>query len=158
MASTICKWRCPRTFNNVQHFLGLVQYLAHYRYYCLYDPTIGLYCWILDHQWISDKVHCALPLLCYTSSILTPFYFHPISDNPPFVLVSPFFTVCPYLPVSLISVPMLPWSSCLSHIVSYPIPSSPCFMLVPLFLVPDWVKPNLQHRVSWIAAPSCTLC
>ena len=26
----ICKWRCPRTFNDVQHFLGLVQYLAHY--------------------------------------------------------------------------------------------------------------------------------
>ena len=26
----IHKWRCPRTFNNVQDFLGLVQYLAHY--------------------------------------------------------------------------------------------------------------------------------
>ena len=26
----IHEWRCPRTFNNVQHFLGLVQYLAHY--------------------------------------------------------------------------------------------------------------------------------
>ena len=26
----ICEWRCPRTFNDVQHFLGLVQYLAHY--------------------------------------------------------------------------------------------------------------------------------
>ena len=26
----ICEWRHPRTFNNVQCFLGLVQYLAHY--------------------------------------------------------------------------------------------------------------------------------
>ena len=26
----ICKWRHPRTFNDVQHILGLVQYLAHY--------------------------------------------------------------------------------------------------------------------------------
>ena len=26
----IWKWRCPRTFNNIQHFLWLVQYLAHY--------------------------------------------------------------------------------------------------------------------------------
>ena len=26
----IREWRCPRTFNNVQCFLGLVQYLAHY--------------------------------------------------------------------------------------------------------------------------------
>ena len=26
----ICEWRCPRTFNDVQCFLGLVQYLAHY--------------------------------------------------------------------------------------------------------------------------------
>ena len=26
----IREWRCPRTFNDVQHFLGLVQYLAHY--------------------------------------------------------------------------------------------------------------------------------
>ena len=26
----IREWRRPRTFNNVQHFLGLVQYLAHY--------------------------------------------------------------------------------------------------------------------------------
>ena len=73
-------------------------------------------------------------------------------------LFPPCFILCPCLPVSLISIPMLPWSSCLSHTVSYPIPSSPCFMLVPLFLVPDWVKPNLQHRVSQIAVTSCTLC
>ena len=26
----IREWRCPMTFNHVQHFLGLVQYLAHY--------------------------------------------------------------------------------------------------------------------------------
>ena len=26
----IHEWRRPRTFNDVQHFLGLVQYLAHY--------------------------------------------------------------------------------------------------------------------------------
>ena len=26
----IHEWRHPRTFNDVQHFLGLVQYLAHY--------------------------------------------------------------------------------------------------------------------------------
>ena len=26
----IHEWRCPRTFNDMQHFLGLVQYLAHY--------------------------------------------------------------------------------------------------------------------------------
>ena len=62
-------------------------------------------------------------------------------------LFSPCFILCPCLPVSLISIPMLPWSSHLLHIVSYPIPSSPCFTLVPLFLVPGWVKLNLQHSL-----------
>ena len=33
----IHKWRCPRTFNDVQRFLGLVQYLAHYM------PNISAY-------------------------------------------------------------------------------------------------------------------
>ena len=33
----ICEWRCPRTFNDIQHFLGLVQYLAHYM------PDISMY-------------------------------------------------------------------------------------------------------------------
>ena len=91
------------------------------------------------------------PLCCF-SATPPPFQLHSISVPPPTLLHSSLFPPCfilhPCLPVSLISVPMLPWSSHLSHIVSYPIPSSPCFMLVPLFLVPDWVKLNLQHRVS----------
>ena len=47
-------------------------------------------------------------------------YFHYISNTPPFVpvpLVSPF---VPMFPVSLISVSMSLWSSCLSHIVFSP--------------------------------------
>ena len=75
-------------------------------------------------------------------------HLHSISDPSLIVLylslLSPYFTLCPCLPVSLISVPMLPWSSHLLHIETYPVPSSPCFTLVPLFLVPDWVKLNLQ--------------
>ena len=60
------------------------------------------------------------------SSSATPFpsyslsYFHHISNTPPFIpvpLVSPF---VPMSPVSLISISMSLWSSCLSHIVSSP--------------------------------------
>ena len=40
----ICEWRGPRTFNDIQHFLGLVQYLAHYMPdISTYNPTIGLH-------------------------------------------------------------------------------------------------------------------
>ena len=95
---------------------------------------------------IYDILH---PFSTTPSPFSTPFY---ISLLPLTLLCSslssPCFILHPCLTVSLISIPMLPWSSHLSHIVSYPIPSSPCFMLVPLFLVPDQVKLNLQHGVS----------
>ena len=38
----IREWRHPRTFNNIQHFLGLVQYLAHYM------PDISAYTTLLS--------------------------------------------------------------------------------------------------------------
>ena len=40
----IREWMRPRSFNNVQHFLGLVQYLAHYMpdISAYTTPTIGL--------------------------------------------------------------------------------------------------------------------
>ena len=98
---------------------------------------------------IIPKVRYQITNGSLTKSILL----HPFSATPPLIwlhsisvpsptlphssLFSPCFTLHPCLPVSLISFPMLLWSSHLLHIVSYPIPSSPCFMLVPLFLVPD---------------------
>ena len=61
---------------------------------------------------------------------------------------SPCFILCPCIPVSLISVPMPPWSSCPLHMVFSLHSCFLCFTLVPLFLVPDWVKLTLQCRVS----------
>ena len=40
----IREWRCPRTFNDVQRFLGLVQYLAHYM------PDISAYTMPLSYD------------------------------------------------------------------------------------------------------------
>ena len=96
--------------------------------------------------------YTALPLLHFNSdpllwftSVLFLSHIWPISVCPCFPLIS---LSCPCLPVSLISVPKLPWSPCLLNIITYPVPSPLCFMIVPFFLVPDWVKLNLQCRVS----------
>ena len=50
----------------------------------------------------------------------SPSYFHHISDTPPFVPVPLVSSFVPPFYVSLISVPMSPWSSCLLHIVFLP--------------------------------------
>ena len=56
----ICEWRCPRTFNDVQRFLGLVQYLAHYM------PDISAYTTPLS-VWGLLKVF--LPKACAQQSL-----------------------------------------------------------------------------------------
>ena len=96
------------------------------------------------------QVRSALPSICYTFSIPKSVLFllhlrHP-SIHPCFPLFPSFI---PMFPVSLMSIPMSPWSSCPLHIVFLP---CSCFSLFHastfLFLVPDQVKPTLQHRVS----------
>ena len=52
-------------------------------------------------------------------------------------LFPPCFILCPCLPVLLISISMLPWSSHLLHIVYLPHPCFPCFTLVP-FVPSPW--------------------
>ena len=101
--------------------------------------------WSLMNLWqvCSTPPSSAIP---FPSS--SPSYFHHISNTPPFVPVPLVSSFIPTFPVSLLSVSMSPWSSCLSHIVFLPCSCFPCFMLVPLFLVPDQVKPTLQGRVS----------
>ena len=76
----------------------------------------------------------------------SPFYFHHISDTPPFIpvpLVSPFI---PTFPVSLISVSMSLWSSHLSHIVSSP---RSCFSLfhTSTFVPSPW--PSVRYCISY---------
>ena len=91
---------------------------------CLANSSIML---DTDHRWISDKVHPALPSSAIPSVPKICSYFCHISDTPPFVpvpLVSPFF---PMFPVSLISVSMPLWSSCLSHKFSPPHSCLPLF-------------------------------
>ena len=94
---------------------------------------------VLDIGSLMDlqQVHPAPPFSAIPFPSSSPFYFHHISDTPPFVPVPLVFILCPCIPVSLISVPMSPWSSHPSHIVLLPHSCFPCFTLVPLFLVPD---------------------
>ena len=85
------------------------------------------------------------PTHLHLISDLSLTYLWPLSicPFPPLVSLS-----CPCLPVSLISIPKLPCSSHLLNIVPTLFLVLPCFTLVPLFPVPDWVKLNLQCRVS----------
>ena len=72
----------------------------------------------IDHRWISNKSI----LLCLPSTIPFPSsslsYFCHISNTPPFIPVLLVSSFIPMFPVSLVSIPMSPWSSRLSHIVS----------------------------------------
>ena len=81
---------------------------------------ISLFLLDIDHWWISNKSISTPPssTISFPSSSMS--YFHHIFDTPPFVpvpLVSPFI---PTFPVSLLSVSMSPWSSCLLCIVFLP--------------------------------------
>ena len=84
-----------------------------------------------------QQVHSTLSSSATTLPSQSLFYFHHISDTPPFVpapLVSSFI---PMFPVSLISISMSLWSSHLLHIVFSPVPVFPCFTLVP-FVPSPW--------------------
>ena len=71
--------------------------------------------WSLMNLW---QVHSTLPSSAIPFPFLSPSYFHHISDTPPFIPVPLVSSFVPIFPVSLVSIPMPPWSSCLSHIVS----------------------------------------
>ena len=71
----ICKWRRPQTFNDVQHFLGLIQYLAHYMPdVSTYTTTLSgsvcnncLFKWtpLMDKSFENIKaLACKAPILC----------------------------------------------------------------------------------------------
>ena len=81
----------------------------------------------IDHWWISNKsvLLCLPPLYPILPQVC--FYFHHISDTPPFLPVPLVSSFIPAFPVSLISIPMSPWSSHLSHIVSLPCSCLPLF-------------------------------
>ena len=78
----IHEWRRPRTFNDVQHFLGQVQYLAHYM------PDISAYTTPLSgcvrngcpFKWmpLSDKCFASIKTLACKAPILKPINY----DNP----------------------------------------------------------------------------
>ena len=78
----IHEWRCPRTFNDVQHFLGLVQYLAHYK------PDISAYTTLLSgcvrnghpFEWMPllEKYFESIKTLACKAPILKPIDY----DNP----------------------------------------------------------------------------
>ena len=105
-----------------------------------------------DHRCISDKS----VLLCHPPLYLPSPKSIPIPVTSPTLLhssLSPLshpLSLCSLFHWYPFSMPL--WSSRLLHKLSPPpIPVFPCFTLVPLFLVPDQVKPTLQHRVSLIA-------
>ena len=83
-----------------------------------------------------QQVHSAPPSSTIPFLSSSPSYSHHIFDIPPFVPVPLVSSFVPAFPVSLISVPMSPWSSCLSHIVFLPLFLSFLVTLVPLFPVP----------------------
>ena len=77
---------------------------------------------MLDLESLMDlwQVHPMLPLLCCTFSIFKSTLFPSHLWHPSVCPCFPCFILHSYLPVSLIFIPMSPWSSCPSHIVRLP--------------------------------------
>ena len=83
----------------------------------------GLRPWVPVRYWSPmnlRQVHSTPPSSAIPIPSSSPFYFHHISDTPLFVPVPLVSSSIPAFHVSLISVPMSPWSSRLSHIVFLP--------------------------------------
>ena len=79
-----------------------------------------------------------LPLLCYTFSVLKSILFPSHLQHFSICPCSPCFILCSCIPVSLISIPMSPWSSHPSHIVLLP---HSCFLFhTSTFVSSPWLS------------------
>ena len=134
------------------------------------QPLMREYCEILDCQWISDKVHSALPVPLYLPTSQSLFYFHHISNTPPFILVFPSFHPSSLSPCSTdfhLHVTMILSSFTYSFLTPFLFPlfhaSTFCTYALGHYLAERWCWRDLCHKKqgfpkdhppgSWYKAP-----